>query len=832
MAQVPSNLIPVRVTQLPDAPEASEDGLLIFIYQGNTYKIRAGDLLQVAGVPLTRQVIAGTGLQGGGELSSNVTLSVAPKGIDATLMNDTGVTQGTYGSDVKIPVLTVGADGRLYAAGQVDMAPGPMGPTGPTGAPSNVTGPTGATGATGPTGAPGEASTVPGPTGPIGYNGPTGPAGPTGPLGPQGAVGPTGAQGVTGPTGATGNQGVQGVTGPTGATGPTGSQGVQGPTGPTGPTGSQGLQGVTGPTGPTGPTGATGATGAGGALGHFGSFYDTTDQTGSLTAKAINIGGTTSSNGVSLSGSSRVVIANPGTYKLTYSIQLLNTDNSVHYADIWLKYNGSNYPDSNTRFYVPARKSSTEYGYAVATVDFIGTSASVNDYVELFWITDSTTVSIDTVPAYDGVPQSPGVLLNVSQVMYTQLGPTGPTGATGPGVAAGGATGQVLAKSSGTNYDTAWVTPFNPAAPGAIGGTTPSPGTFTQVSLPSQGSVPSTPASGLTMYANGTNALSWKGANGYVRTFDGTSNTADRTYTLPDASGVLALSANIQEFTSTGTSTWTKPAGAKLVHVLLFGGGGGGGSGATRGATGTGAVFGGGGAGGGGRTELWIPASVLGATESVVVPSGGTGGAGVSNSGSGANGSNGTAGGNATFGSWAAARGGGAGSQGTSTNGNIGAGGGGVDGFVTGSTAYASSGGAGTSTTGGGGSNGGLRPGGGAGGAGAASGVSTPSIGGTGGGGGMLMTTSSGSLQGGGTAGSNSGTTQTNGGNGADATNSFVGGSGGGGGGFSSVPAFGNGGNGGYPGGGGGGGAVSLNTSASGSGGNGGNGYARITTFF
>ena len=44
-------------------------------------------------------------------------------------------------------------------------------------------------------------------------------------------------------------------------------------------------------------------------------------------------------------------------------------------------------------------------------------------------------------------------------------GPTGPTGATGPagadgvGVPAGGTTGQVLSKASGTDYDTEWTTP-------------------------------------------------------------------------------------------------------------------------------------------------------------------------------------------------------------------------------------------------------------------------------------------------------------------------------------------------------------------------------------
>ena len=61
MSDVPSNLIPSRVTQLPTAPTASADGLLLFTFEGVSYQIRAGDLLQVSGVPTTRQVIAGTG---------------------------------------------------------------------------------------------------------------------------------------------------------------------------------------------------------------------------------------------------------------------------------------------------------------------------------------------------------------------------------------------------------------------------------------------------------------------------------------------------------------------------------------------------------------------------------------------------------------------------------------------------------------------------------------------------------------------------------------------------------------------------------------------------
>ena len=116
MSNVPSNLIPTRITQLPDAPIASEDSLMLIVYGGVSYKIRVGDLLSVSGVPTSRQVIAGTGLSGGGALSSNVTLSIAAGGVGATQLSTTGVTAGTYGSASLIPVMTVDATGRVTSA--------------------------------------------------------------------------------------------------------------------------------------------------------------------------------------------------------------------------------------------------------------------------------------------------------------------------------------------------------------------------------------------------------------------------------------------------------------------------------------------------------------------------------------------------------------------------------------------------------------------------------------------------------------------------------------------------------------------------------------------
>ena len=113
---VPSNLIPTRVTQLPVAPVADENSLMMIVYQGNNYQIRVGDLLSVAGVPTTRQVIAGTGMTGGGALSSNVTLSIAPGGVGSTELASSGVTPGVYGTATDIPVFTVDATGRVMAA--------------------------------------------------------------------------------------------------------------------------------------------------------------------------------------------------------------------------------------------------------------------------------------------------------------------------------------------------------------------------------------------------------------------------------------------------------------------------------------------------------------------------------------------------------------------------------------------------------------------------------------------------------------------------------------------------------------------------------------------
>lgn len=116
MAQVPSNLIPTTVTQLATDPTPSENGVMMYVRDGVNYKVRVGDLLSVSGVPTSRNVLAGTALSGGGPLSSDVTLSVAPKAIGLSQLDDTGVTSGSYGNSGYTPVITIDSTGRITAA--------------------------------------------------------------------------------------------------------------------------------------------------------------------------------------------------------------------------------------------------------------------------------------------------------------------------------------------------------------------------------------------------------------------------------------------------------------------------------------------------------------------------------------------------------------------------------------------------------------------------------------------------------------------------------------------------------------------------------------------
>lgn len=113
MSDVPSNLIPTRITGLPEYLGTSTLGYFPYVFEGQTYKVQFANIAAVGAVPSTREINTGSGLGGGGDLSANRTLFILPGGVDDSRLSVTGVVAGTYGAANSIPVFTVNAQGRV-----------------------------------------------------------------------------------------------------------------------------------------------------------------------------------------------------------------------------------------------------------------------------------------------------------------------------------------------------------------------------------------------------------------------------------------------------------------------------------------------------------------------------------------------------------------------------------------------------------------------------------------------------------------------------------------------------------------------------------------------
>jgi len=306
MTDVPSNLIPSRITQLPEYVGSSTLGYLPYVVSGVTYKVQFSNIAAVGAVPSSRAIYSGTGLGGGGALSQDRTIYIENGGVGYNQLDLTGVAAGTYGAADSVATFTVDDTGRLTYAANVPIVLVNYVPTSRNlTAGSGLTGggnlsadrtfaidftsltplPLGtATAGTGtqaarddhvhpavdlsdpnetqgvlPLGSGGSGNGLSPVLGAVVYSGSdrlyltsVGNIGEV--LVSAGGFAPPAWGPPVGPTG---------PTGPTGATGPTGDAStVAGPTGPTGSTGSNGPTGPSGgPPGPTGPTGTTGATG-------------------------------------------------------------------------------------------------------------------------------------------------------------------------------------------------------------------------------------------------------------------------------------------------------------------------------------------------------------------------------------------------------------------------------------------------------------------------------------------------------------------------------------------------------------------------------------------
>jgi len=150
----------------------------------------------------------------------------------------------------------------------------------------------------------------------------------------------------------------------------------------------------------------------------YGSFQDLTDQNAAAanTAYAITYNTTDFSSGISITSGSRITVKNYGFYNFQTSIQFTNTDSQAFAVSVWFRKNGTNIANSNTELTIPSKHGSTD-GRAVFAVNFYF-ELQANDYIEMIWSTESTTVSMQYIPTQTTPtrPATPSVIATMQYI--------------------------------------------------------------------------------------------------------------------------------------------------------------------------------------------------------------------------------------------------------------------------------------------------------------------------------------------------------------------------------------------------------------------------------
>jgi hypothetical protein len=155
------------------------------------------------------------------------------------------------------------------------------------------------------------------------------------------------------------------------------------------------------------------------AFGYYGAFQDTTTQTLASTTVAypMTFDTTDETYGVTIgSPTSRIVIANPGTYNIQWSGQFQNTNNANQDAAVWIRRNGVDVTGSTGVFAVPGSHGQVS-GHTLLGWNYVITFAA-NEYIEFMWHADSTAVTLQSYSAGTNptTPSTSCLVLTVTQV--------------------------------------------------------------------------------------------------------------------------------------------------------------------------------------------------------------------------------------------------------------------------------------------------------------------------------------------------------------------------------------------------------------------------------
>jgi hypothetical protein len=125
------------------------------------------------------------------------------------------------------------------------------------------------------------------------------------------------------------------------------------------------------------------------------------------------------SNGITVESGSRIKVPCAGQYLVTFTLQVTNRSNTAAEFEVWAKDTGVNYPLSNTRFDVPARKTASIWSHVVPAITGIFTvDDPTNDYLEVAWWSDNIDIYLENYAAGTSPtrPAIPSVILTINFV--------------------------------------------------------------------------------------------------------------------------------------------------------------------------------------------------------------------------------------------------------------------------------------------------------------------------------------------------------------------------------------------------------------------------------
>jgi hypothetical protein len=124
-------------------------------------------------------------------------------------------------------------------------------------------------------------------------------------------------------------------------------------------------------------------------------------------------------NGIYVESNTRLRFQYAGQYLIIVNCQFTNRSNTAAEFELWAKNSGVNYPLSNTRFDIPARKSVSIYSHVVAVINGIFTVTNPDtEYLEIAWWSDNADVYLEHYAAGTNPtrPEIPSVILTANLV--------------------------------------------------------------------------------------------------------------------------------------------------------------------------------------------------------------------------------------------------------------------------------------------------------------------------------------------------------------------------------------------------------------------------------